>query len=71
MPTAPTLFYERMPPAGVVFGCLLPVPWVGAAAGLLLALGPSAGLPDRFAPLSLALVHALVVGMLLSAMLGA
>nr|WP_311527919.1 hypothetical protein [uncultured Ralstonia sp.] len=71
MPTTPTLFYERMPPAGVVFGCLLPVPWVGAAAGLLLALGPSAGLPDRFAPLSLALVHALVVGMLLPAMLGA
>ena len=71
MPTAPTLFYERMPPAGVVFGCLLPVPWVGAVAGLLLALGPSAGLPDRFAPLSLALVHALAVGMLLPAMLGA
>ncbi|CAJ0698192.1 hypothetical protein LMG19089_02037 [Ralstonia edaphis] len=71
MPTAPTLFYERMPPAGVVFGCLLPVPWVGAAAGLLLALGPSVGLPDRFAPLSLALVHALAVGMLLPAMLGA
>lgn len=71
MSTAPTLFYERMPPAGVVFGRLLPVPWVGAAAGLLLALGPSAGLPDRFAPLSLALVHALAVGMLLPAMLGA
>ena len=71
MSTAPTLFYERMPPAGVVFGCLLPVPWVGAAAGLLLALGPSAGLPDRFAPLSLALVHALAVGVLLPAMLGA
>ncbi|WP_343621391.1 hypothetical protein, partial [Ralstonia sp.] len=71
MPTAPTLFYERMPPAGVVFGCLLPVPWMGSAAGLLLALGPSAGLPDRFAPLSLALVHALAVGMLLPAMLGA
>jgi len=60
-----------MPPAGVVFGCLLPVPWIGAAAGLLLALGPSAGLPDRFAPLSLALVHALAVGVLLPAMLGA
>lgn len=71
MQSAQTLFYERMPPAGVVFGCLLPVPWVGAAAGLLLALGPSAGLPDRFAPLSLALVHALAVGMLLPAMLGA
>ena len=71
MSTAPTLFYERMPPAGVVFGCLLPVPWIGAAAGLLLALGPSAGLPDRFAPLSLALVHALAVGVLLPAMLGA
>lgn len=71
MPTAPTLFYERMPPAGMVFGCLLPVPWVGAAAGLLLAWGPSTGVPERFAPMSLALVHALAVGMLLPAMLGA
>ncbi|WP_296226498.1 hypothetical protein [Ralstonia sp. UBA689] len=68
---APTLFYERMPAPGVVFGCLLPVPWVGAAAGLLLAFGPANGLPDRFAPLTLALVHALAVGTLLPAMLGA
>lgn len=68
---APTLFYERMPAPGVVFGCLLPVPWAGAAAGLLLALGPADGLPDRFAPLTLALVHALAVGTLLPAMLGA
>ena len=60
-----------MPAPGVVFGCLLPVPWVGAAAGLLLALGPAAGLPDRFAPLTLALVHALTVGTLLPVMLGA
>ncbi|MBA9883147.1 hypothetical protein DEE44_12525 [Ralstonia pickettii] len=69
--TAPTLFYERMPPPGVVFGCLLPVPWAGAAVGLLLAFGPTGGLPDRFAPLALALVHGLAVGMLLPAMLGA
>ena len=72
MPTiAPTLFYERMPAPGVVFGCLLPVPWAGAAVGLLLAFGPAGGLPDRFAPLALALVHALAVGTLLPAMLGA
>ncbi|MGE1005315.1 hypothetical protein [Ralstonia pseudosolanacearum] len=69
--TAPPLFYERMPAPGVVFGCLLPVPWAGAAVGLLLALGPVDGLPDRFAPLTLALAHALAVGMLLPAMLGA
>lgn len=69
--TAPTLFYERMPAPGVVFGCLLPVPWAGVAVGLLLAFGPLGGVPDRFAPLSLALVHALVVGTLLPAMLGA
>lgn len=68
---APTLFYERMPAPGVVFGCLLPVPWAAAGAGLLLALGPVGGLPDRFAPLTLALVHALAVGTLLPAMLGA
>lgn len=68
---APTLFYERMPAPGVVFGCLLPVPWAGVAAGLLLAFGPVGGVPDRFAPLSLALVHALVAGTLLPAMLGA
>lgn len=60
-----------MPAPGVVFGCLLPVPWAGAAVGLLLALGPVDGLPDRFAPLTLALAHALAVGMLLPAMLGA
>ncbi|CAG2134864.1 hypothetical protein [Cupriavidus numazuensis] len=65
------LDYERAPRPGVVFGCLLPAPWLGAAAGVLLALGPVAGLPDRFAPLALAAVHVLALGMLLPVMLGA
>lgn len=68
---APSLDYERAPRPGVVFGCLMPAPWLGAAAGLLLALGPAAGLPDRFAPLALAAVHVLALGMLLPVMLGA
>ncbi|WP_454766147.1 hypothetical protein [Cupriavidus campinensis] len=65
------LDYARAPRAAVVFGCLLPAPWMGVATGLLLAVGPSSGLPDRFAPLTLALVHALALGMLLPVMLGA
>lgn len=40
-------------------------------AGLLLAFGPAAGLPDRFAPLTLAITHALVLGMLAPIMIGA
>ncbi|MBI3285048.1 MAG: hypothetical protein HYZ65_09415 [Burkholderiales bacterium] len=54
-----------------MFGCLLPAPWLGVAAGLLLAFGPAAGLPDRYAPLTLALTHWLVLGMLAPVMLGA
>ncbi|QNM95141.1 hypothetical protein [Chitinimonas koreensis] len=65
------LDFELAPAPSVVFGCLLPAPWVGIAAGLLLAFGPVEGLPHRFAPLSLALVHVVAVGMLLPVMLGA
>ncbi|SOY68026.1 hypothetical protein [Cupriavidus taiwanensis] len=65
------LDYARAPRPALVFGCLLPAPWLGAAAGLLLAAGPAAGLPDRFAPLALAAVHALALGMLLPVMVGA
>ncbi|WER49321.1 hypothetical protein CupriaWKF_19400 [Cupriavidus sp. WKF15] len=68
---AASLDYERAPRPGVVFGCVMPAPWLGAAAGLLLALGPVAGLPDRFAPLALAAVHVLALGTLLPVMLGA
>lgn len=71
MSAAPALAFERAPQPGLVFGCLLPAPWVGVAAGLLLAFGPLDGLPDRFAPLSLSLVHLLALGMLLPVMLGA
>jgi hypothetical protein len=49
-----SLDYQHAPRPGVVFGCLMPAPWLGAAEGLLLALGPAAGLPDRFAPAWLA-----------------
>lgn len=68
---AANLDYERAPPAAVVFGCLMPAPWLGAAAGVLLAAGPAGGLPDRFAPLALAAVHVLALGMLLPVMVGA
>ena len=71
MPGAANLDFDRAPPLGVVFGCLLPAPWIGSVAGLLLAFGPTRDLPERFAPLTLALVHALAVGMLLPIMLGA
>ncbi len=40
-------------------------------AGLLLAFGPAQGLPDRFAPLTLAVTHWLVLGMLAPIMIGA
>ncbi|SPA18636.1 conserved hypothetical protein; putative membrane protein [Cupriavidus taiwanensis] len=65
------LDYARAPRPALVFGCLMPAPWLGAAAGLLLAAGPATGLPDRFAPLALAAVHALALGMLLPVMVGA
>lgn len=68
---AANLDYALAPRPGVVFGCLMPAPWLGVLAGLLLALGPVDGLPDRFAPLALAAVHALALGMLLPVMLGA
>lgn len=69
---APALLnYQMAPRPGTIFGCLLPAPWVGVAAGLLLAFGPAAGFPDRFAPLVLALTHLLVLGMLAPVMIGA
>ncbi|PLP97399.1 hypothetical protein [Cupriavidus pauculus] len=68
---AANLDYARAPRPAVVFGCLMPAPWLGAAAGLLLACGPPDGLPHRFAPLALASVHVLALAMLLPVMLGA
>lgn len=68
---AVNLDYARTPRPAVVFGCLMPAPWLGAAAGLLLALGPADGLPHRFAPLALASVHMVALAMLLPVMLGA
>ncbi len=65
------LAFEQAPDPATVFGCLLPAPWLGAVAGLLLAFGPSAGLPDRFSPLSLAVTHWLALGLLAPVMIGA
>ena len=68
---AANLDYAQAPRPAVVFGCLMPAPWLGGTAGLLLACGPADGLPDRFAPLALAAVHAVALAMLLPVMLGA
>jgi len=65
------LNYELAPSPATIFGCLLPAPWLGMLAGLLLAFGPASGLPDRFAPLTLAVTHSLVLGMLMPVMIGA
>jgi len=65
------LNYELAPSPATIFGCLLPAPWLGLLAGLLLAFGPASGLPDRFAPLTLAVTHSLVLGMLMPVMIGA
>jgi hypothetical protein len=69
--TVKILNYELAPSPATIFGCLLPAPWLGMVAGLLLAFGPNAGLPDRFAPLTLAITHCLVLGMLAPIMIGA
>ncbi len=71
MATLKILNYELAPSPATIFGCLLPAPWLGMLTGLLLAFGPSAGFPDRFAPLTLALTHCLVLGMLAPIMIGA
>jgi hypothetical protein len=68
---AAILNYELAPSPATIFGCLLPAPWLGMVAGLLLAFGPASGLPDRFAPLTLAVTHCLVLGMLAPIMIGA
>ena len=75
MATIKILNYELAPSPATIFGCLLPAPWLGMLAGLLLAFGPmfnlAAGLPDRFASLTLAVTHWLVLGMLAPIMIGA
>ncbi|MDF3831776.1 hypothetical protein P3W85_02200 [Cupriavidus basilensis] len=68
---AAQLKYENAPRPSVVLGCLLPAPWLGAAAGLLVAFGPADGLPFRFSPTVLAAVHLLALGMLVPVMVGA
>jgi hypothetical protein len=65
------LNYELAPSPATIFGCLLPAPWLGVVAGLLLAFGSATGLPDRYSPLVLAVTHVLVLGMLAPIMVGA
>ncbi|WP_428717093.1 hypothetical protein [Undibacterium curvum] len=65
------LNYELSPSPATIFGCLLPAPWLGVLAGMLLAFSNSSGLPDRFSPLVLAVTHCLVLGMLAPVMIGA
>jgi hypothetical protein len=69
--TIKILNYELAPSPATIFGCLLPAPWLGMVTGLLLAFGPLSGVPDRFSPLTLALTHCLVLGMLAPVMIGA
>ena len=71
MATIKILNYQLAPSPATIFGCLLPAPWLGMLAGLLLAFGPAQGLPDRFSPLTLAITHCLVLGMLAPIMIGA
>ncbi|MFZ6719205.1 hypothetical protein [Undibacterium sp. Ji49W] len=71
MASTKVLNYELSPSPATIFGCLLPAPWMGVLTGLLLAFGPQQGLPYRFAPLTLALTHCLVLGMLAPIMIGA
>lgn len=65
------LSYDLAPSPGMVFGCLLPAPWLGVVAGLLLGFYPAALSVDRFSPLVLACTHVLVLGMLAPIMIGA
>ncbi len=71
MASLKVLNYELSPAPSTIFGCLLPAPWMGVVTGLLLAFGPQQGLPERFSPLTLALTHSLVLGMLAPIMIGA
>lgn len=71
MSTQKMLSYDLAPSPATIFGCLLPAPWLGVAAGLLLAFGSDAGVPHRFSPLVLACTHVLVLGMLAPIMIGA
>lgn len=71
MSTNKILSYDLAPSPSTIFGCLLPAPWLGVAAGLLLAFGPASAVPDRFSPLVLACTHVLVLGMLAPIMIGA
>lgn len=65
------LSYELSPSPSTIFGCLLPAPWMGVAAGCLFAFSSPDWALDRFSPLVLALTHVLALGMLAPIMIGA
>lgn len=65
------LNYDLAPRPAIIFGCLLPAPWLGVLAGVMLAIAPGEGLPHRFSPLVLSLTHILALGMLAPVMIGA
>ncbi len=65
------LSFEQAPPISVPFRFFLTAPWLGAAAGLLLAWEGSGALASRWTPEALALTHLLTVGYMLQAMCGA
>ncbi|MBV1777446.1 hypothetical protein KSF73_17120 [Burkholderiaceae bacterium DAT-1] len=67
----PVLSFELAPAPALILGCMLPAPLAAVAWCLLLMFGPATGLPDRFAPLSLALVHVMAIAVLMPVMLGA
>ena len=69
--TSPNLSFEQAPPIDVPLRFLLTAPWFGVAAGLLLALTGDAITASRWTPQALSIVHLLVVGYLLQAMIGA
>lgn len=69
--SAPILNYDLAPRPEIIFGCMMPAPWCGAIAGLVLAFAPTQGLPDRFSPLVLSLTHLIALGMLVPIMIGA
>ncbi|ROR29531.1 hypothetical protein [Inmirania thermothiophila] len=65
------LSFERIPPLGVPLRFFLTAPWLGAAAGVALVLWGGAALTMRWAPETLAVVHLVTLGFLLTVMAGA
>lgn len=65
------LSFEQAPPMSAPLRFFLTAPLFGVLAGLILLIGGEAALVSRWSPLTLAVVHALTIGVLLQTMLGA